>query len=202
MVTAKDFVSKFAEAYDECRGCFTDPSQWSEVWAKHWSRFVLWNPVNPQPKPLMRLVAEKLGLLWWDREPFRLDGAMIPADHQVIGNYPGPLLIGIEHENNVGTFVEEIVKLAHVICPLKVGVTYMLGGTALPTISAVADALQRLRRLAQTALSDRNRYVREDPATEYLFLLGVESNLRECEWSALAFTADAGCQNPVWSGIS
>lgn len=167
MVTAKDFVVNFAEAYNECRGYFTDPAQWSDIWTKHWSRFVLWNPLPPQPKPLMKLVAEKLGLLWWDREPFRLAGAMIPADYQEIGNYPVPLLIGIEHENNVSTFVEEIVKLAHVICPLKVGVTYVLGGSALPSAGDVTGTQERILRLAQTALCDRNRYVGEDPASEF-----------------------------------
>src|SRR6266571_3416465 len=201
MVTARDFVARFAEAYAECRGCFPDRDQWNLVWTTHWNRFVLWNPVAPQTKPLLRLVAEKLDLVWWDREPFRLDGAMVPADHRVVGSCPLPLLVGVEHENDLRTFVQEILKLVHVICPLKVGITYLVAGTAPPSSVAVSDSQNQIRRLAQTALSDRNQHVREDPATEYLYLLGVESQMRECEWSALTFTAAAGPGTAVWSAL-
>ena len=201
MVTAKDFVARFVEAYAECRRCFSDSSEWNQVWTTHWNRFVLWNPVAPQPKPLLGLVAERLGLVLWDREPFRLDGAMVPADHHVIGNCPLPLLVGIEHENNLRTFVEEIAKLVHVICPLKVGITYIVTGGALPSPAVVDDARSQIQRLAHTALSNRNQHIREDPTTEYLFLLGVESRIRECDWFALSFTAAAGPATAAWSKL-
>jgi hypothetical protein len=152
MVTAKDFVARFVEAYAECRGCFPDRGRWDEVWSTHWSRFVLWNPVAPQTKPLMRLVAEKLDLVWWDREPFRLDGGMVPSDHRVVGSCPLPLLVGVEHENDIRTFVQEIVKLGHVICPLKVGVTYLVAGTSPPSAAVIADGQQQIRRLAEGSL--------------------------------------------------
>jgi hypothetical protein len=123
---------------------------------------------------------------------------MVPSDHRVVGSCPLPLLVGVEHENDIRTFVQEIVKLGHVICPLKVGVTYLVAGTSPPLAAVIADGQQQIRRLAEGSLSARNQYVREDPATEYLYLLGVESRMRECEWFGLTFTAAAGPGTAAW----
>jgi hypothetical protein len=43
--------------------------------------------------------------------------------------------------------------------------------------------------------------MREDPTTEYLYLLGVELRRRECDWFALSFTAAAGPTAAVWSKL-
>ena len=202
MATATDFCVKFAQAYQECRDYFTDVALWEKVWTTHyWSNFVLWNPVAPQPKPLMRVVAEKLELVWWDREPFHFDGVMVPPDHQRIGNYPLPLLVAVEHENNIRTFREEIVKLAHMICPLKVGITYMPTVRVPPDAKEVLDCQKQIEHLVEVIILNRSKYIKEDPKTEYLYILGVESRIRELQWCALSFSADAGVTSGVWHEI-
>jgi hypothetical protein len=197
MPSASTFLEKFLEAYRECRSVFDD-SAWESVWSKHWSRFVLWNPPAPQVKPLFGVVADKLGLKWWDREPFRLDGALVPLDCTVTGNYPVPLLVGIEHENVVQTFKEEITKLVHIRCPLKVGITYVMATAEFPSPSVIAYWQDYLRNSIEEVSQIMDSYLREDPTTEYLYLVGVEGRLRELDWFALRYTAGSGVGVASW----
>lgn len=55
---------------------------------------------------------------------FHLDGVFVPRDCDKVGNTPLPIIAAVEHENKHDSFEQEIVKLAHIRSPLKVGIRY------------------------------------------------------------------------------
>jgi hypothetical protein len=90
-----------------------------------WNHLMLWHPYSPQTQPLLELVAIDMGFQYWNvGEPFRVDAAFVRADRRRLGSVPFPTVAAVEHENNVNTIREEMAKLLHLRCPLKVAVTY------------------------------------------------------------------------------
>jgi hypothetical protein len=83
-----------------------------------------------------------------------------------------PLVVAIEHENDVRTFDQEIAKLSQIRCPLKVGVTYALG----LSVPAKESETDRLGLQLKTSLRDINSLIeiQEAPDAEYLYLFGIE----------------------------
>lgn len=200
MTFGQIFCNKFIEGYRECRALFQGDS-WSQVWYKHWNNFMLWNPIAPQVKPLLRVVAEKMDLVWWDREPFRLDGVFVRPDFKLVGNYPLPIIVGIEHENDLRTFVQEITKLAHVRCPLKVGITYTLAVPGPVPQEVVTRSQEYIKNMVTEISISLNKCIAEDPQAEYIYLLGVEFQFLELEWYALHFMAGTDPGGGVWNRL-
>ncbi len=178
MSWSQKFLEAFLAAYADARSLFSS-EQWKTVWATNWNRFVLWNPLPPQPKSLLAMTAERMGLAYWDREPFRVDAAFVRPEFRVIGNLPMPLIVAIEHENDFRGFIEEIAKLTHIRCPLKVGITYSLLSTP-PHDPDVSSARSQIE--SWIAEVDKLVHAKEDPENEYLYLLGVEQSLLTLEW--------------------
>ena len=116
------FTEAFHTAYTEAKTLFS-PEDWKTIWTTHWNRFMLWNPAPPQSEPVLGITAEKMGLVYWDREPFRVDAAFVRPrpDFRLIGNLLLPLVVAIEHENDFRGFIQEIAKLTHIRCPLITG---------------------------------------------------------------------------------
>ena len=169
--TAERYWEKFSEAYEECVGTFKE-EHLDDIWNDSWSRLMMWNSAAP-PSPLKQSVwtktAEKLGLKYWEGEPLSAFYSMTDARRIP----PFPIVVALEHEYDFRSFDREIVKLLSVRCPLKVGITYVVGN----------DVSERLNRVAG---SIRNRFnelldvVGEDPKTEYLFLAAA---VRICRWN-------------------
>lgn len=75
------------------------------------------------------------------------------------------------------------------VVPLKVGITYAFGpnepDAAAQRNSRAPDVLEHIRReFAKVSIG-------EDPATEYLFLLGYREPQLVIRWRSLAFSAGA-----------
>jgi len=191
-------MARFLESYAECRAQFASEKSWHEIWSNHWSHFILWNPMPPQQKPLMKVFAEKLSLEWWDGEPFRLDGAMVPRTWDSVGNYRLPILVAVEHENDYRTFKQEIVKLAHIVCPLKLGVTYLLVGPKGRDQERETSLLAEIHATVSRTLSQRKTYVSEDPNTRYMFILGSEVRTEEFAWHYLSVSAGEDPNDARW----
>ena len=200
MTYGKIFCDKFIDAYKECRALFKGES-WSQIWKWNWNNFMLWNPIAPQTKPLLGVVAEKMNLIWWDREPFRLDGAFIRLDSKVVGNYRLPIIVAVEHENDLRTFVQEITKLAHIRSPLKVGITYTSPIPGPASQQLILSSQEKIKSVVIEISTSLNKWVGEDPQTEYVYLLGVESQPSELDWYALGFVAGSDYASGVWTKL-
>jgi hypothetical protein len=146
-------------------------------------------------QPILGATAAKMGLAYWDREPFRLDAAFVRPKYEVVGNLPLPLVVAIEHENDVRGFMAEIAKLTHVRCPLKVGITYAVittPGSPVDPSAAQANIEEWVAKVA--ALHE----IKEDPTTEYLYLLGVEHAPYSLQWHAYTYQVGDGPKPGSW----
>lgn len=76
----------------------------------------------------------------------------------------------LEHENLPRKFYEEIRKLLSVRTPLKVGITYALNEQG--NYQRIPD---RIRATVKEEFHKINGLIGEDPRTEYLFLIGLET---------------------------
>ena len=182
------FVHAFLSAYNDATRLFQGAA-WEQLWKLHWNRFMLWNPLLPQERPVLRISADRMGLTYWDREPFRVDAAFVRPDFRVIVNLPVPLVVAIEHENDFRTFHQEIAKLSHIWRPLKVGITY-----SLLTVPAKELELETLQLQVKNWLREINDRIEIGEASdaEYLYLIGVEMPGLNLEWYAYGYTAGNG----------
>jgi hypothetical protein len=96
--TAADFLHSFTEVYRESLSCFSR-LRWEEIWKDStlWNSFMLWksSPSKPPelPKSAVASTALRLGLDYWEREPFRLHGVFYPRGTVVEHNFPFPILV-------------------------------------------------------------------------------------------------------------
>jgi len=185
MITAVEFSAAFVACYQEARRRWD--LEWQRIWATDpaWSGLMIW-----EPDAVIRQVAERLELQCFSGEPLHLDAVFhAPGDRWRWF----PIRVAVEHENAWPSFDQEVRKLLSVRCPLKVGITYTLSGhvsgdrSRLPALHAmIAGAISREFAAASAV-------IREDPATEYLFLIGSEEERdQELVWRQLAFRADSG----------
>jgi hypothetical protein len=188
MSLTEQFIQAFVASYKDANAFFQG-AEWEQVWKFHWSRFMLWNPPSPQVRPVLQMTADRMGLMYWDREPFRVDAAFVRPDFRLIGNLPVPLVIAIEHENDFRTFEQEIAKLAHIRCPLKVGITY-----SLLSVPPKEVEVEKLLKQIKNWLSEINDLIEieESPRTEYLYLIGVENLRLTLEWYTYSYIAGNG----------
>src|SRR5580658_3153210 len=84
------------------------------------------------------------------------------------------------------------MKLLSVRCPLKVGITYSRLDGQENTDGNRLGVRERIHADITEALSRVRDAIGEDPATEYLFLIGAEEKPTEMSWFALSFTAADG----------
>jgi hypothetical protein len=193
--TAREFLGSFSEAYKKCSGIFT-PERWKEIWTDTllWNSFMLWKTARTKPKELehsvLALTAKRLGLEYWEREPFRLDGVFYAPGASVEQNFPFPILVAIEHESDRRGFDTEISRLLSVRCPLKVGITYEL--SRIPRPSICEQNLSNLKLAIAGRHEEIGRVIGEDAKSEYLFLVGVEEEDLRLAWWALSFQAADG----------
>ena len=201
MTYSEQFCNKFRSAFDLCRGSFQSEREWADVWRFKWNNFMLWNPPEPQKKAVLEATAGGMELKYWDREPLRLDAAFTELASTSIGNLPVPLVVGLEHENDIRSFNHEIYKLAYVRCRLKVGITY--ASMRKPTTSAeeLAECQNQIVTWAKGCFETINRYTIEDERTEYLYLLGTEEPTLTLNWYAFSFTAKSGLDSRDWHTI-
>lgn len=197
MSLAEQFIQAFITAYKDAKTLFQG-AEWEQVWKFHWNRFMLWNPPSPQDRPVLLMTADRMGLMYWDREPFRVDAVFVRPDFRVIGNLPVPIVIAIEHENDFQTFDQEIAKLSHIRCPLKVGITY-----SLLSVPAKEQEIDNLLLQMKNWLREINNRIEIEEAqdVEYLYLIGVEKPGLILEWYAYSYTAGGGSDKGLWEKV-
>lgn len=172
--TASEFRARFTEALQKCRP--SDASKQVCAW-ENWTAFMTgkegkgagyWKGDAVIPE-----VAKSLGLTP-KYERLHLDIVFEPQGvfhhHAVI----------VEHENTIGGFIDEILKLMSVLAPLKVGITYDWKNSG-------RDA--RLSDLIKQQFRGRPRWTLEAPEVEYLFLLGTGDSFDRLTWKYLSFTS-------------
>jgi hypothetical protein len=188
MVCAKDFLAGFTAEYDAARRGHTDAA-WADAWCDRppgaWTRLMI-----KAEDAVMRSVAPRLGLTCVPGEPLHYDAVFIKGGAERWERFP--ILVAIEHENSWGTFHGEIAKLLTIRCPLKVGVTYLPVGDG-RTFDMVTGTITRH---IENWFGLIKRHTAEDPAAEYLFVIGREVEPLKLEWYALAFRASDGPQGP------
>lgn len=197
MPYADSFCAAFLKSYLACRNDYGgDRLRWREVISDpyQWSSCMLWAaPPAPQCRTVLGLTAEAMGLRDWGHEPFSLDAVFLPHDAQTRGRYPFPIIVAIEHENDIRGFGSEIAKLVHIRCPLKVGITY-----AWP-YRDVDRCRKRIEDDARAVAKVVGAHTSECVHAEYLYLLGVdERSDGDLAWHALAFDAEAGVDSGQW----
>lgn len=186
MSIAIEFHESFLKQYEKTRNSYGD-TEWAEIWidTNMWSNLMIYNNDS-----VIRRIAPDLNLQSYNREPLRLDAVFTTSDpgHQKLWDW-FPIVFAVEHENDPRGFHGEIHKLFSINCPLKVGITYAL----LDMKKDPIEIKKLIHNRINYAHSARNKLIREDPQTKYLFLVGVEERPRILSWSALTFRAD---QNP------
>jgi hypothetical protein len=195
------FCEAFGQSYARIRNAYSD-GEWVRVWLNGdaWNHLMLWNPYPPQAQPLLQLVATEMKLQYWNiGEPFRVDAAFVDSDRRVLGSVPFPVIAAIEHEHNVKTIREEMAKLFHIRCPLKVAITY--ASPNVTTGERLALCEEEIKSCIKDLSDTLTRYVGEDPAAEYLFLLGVEEQRYALTWKFLTFSAGSEVANSIWKEI-
>jgi hypothetical protein len=175
------FFNAFANAYAKARQPH-DADTWREIWGindtKRWSHHMVW-----QEQSVLRETASTLGLHIAPGEPLRLDAVF--TDNPSSWH---PIRVAVEHENDAGTIENEIRSLLAVRAPLKVGITYSL------TDQKPQRVLDWLVNRVRALHAEYASVVGEDPATEYLILVGIEhpDRLFELDWASLTFAAGGG----------
>jgi hypothetical protein len=192
--TAKEFLSKFLEAYHEAWDGLS-PQMREQVWTHFhdWNLFMLWRS-GKRPEGLEKSVlagtAERLDLEYYEAEPLRFDGAFYDKAQAGKHRFPFPILVAFEHENDHRGFDQEIVKLLSVRCPLKVGITYtLLDDAGANTPEKRKNAIEAIRRMVISDFNEISAVVKEDASSEYLFLVGAEERPRSLEWYAMTFSS-------------
>lgn len=198
MSLGERFEQGFIGCYSRLRAGFPDP-QWRGIWpdGHAWNCLMLWNPSPPQTRPLLEMVADAMGLNYWNvGEPFRVDAVFV-GKYVRRGSVPFPTLVAIEHEHTIRTIDEEIVKLLHIRCPLKVCITYGLHESG-PIDKVISRSRECIQTLTGTLEGELAAHVSEDLKTTYLYLLGIEARSFELEWHALRFLAGEGAKGAEW----
>jgi hypothetical protein len=191
--SAKMFREAFLASYVKVRDSFARKERWNEMWHR-WNDLMLSRPDESSRLPreisasVVADVAGKLGLCYpseyRNRQPMTLDAAL--AD-QSDNQDRFPIKVAIEHENDWSGFDSEIKKLLSVRCPLKVGITYS------DDSPKGREYRQEIAGYIKDDFDEISLIVREDPATEYLFLIGAESDDNEIScWYSLDFRAENG----------
>lgn len=196
MSLANRFVEYFIDEIRVVEKEF-DRDAWAQIWKSNelWYRLMMFGP-TPRNRSVLEVVSDRLGLVYrGNGEPFRLDACMTSHAEPCVGSTPFPMTVAIEHENDIRTIREELARLIHLRCPLKVCITYSL--------SSHADRNPRGRiKQAFTELAAKMASVSsEDQETEYLFLLGEEKAPFQMDWSVLAFSVENGPEIAEWSSF-
>ncbi len=190
-LTAKSFCDAFLASYSMVRARFADEKRWQEIFTtRAWNTIMLWQPTAtycpPQEIELSVLAetARRLGICYDNGEPLRIDAVFSTEKCWF------PMLVAIEHENDWRGFESEIRKLLSVRSALKVGITYT-GDTA-----KGQEFREKLAQTIEEDFAEESLIIGEDPKTEYLFLVGAESEKKEIScWYSLHFRADTGARN-------
>jgi len=186
-ITAEQFREAFLASYTKVRSCFSDRARWSEVF-RAWNTLMLWQPTATYHPPeeielsILGETAKRLGVSYQNGEPLRID-AVFSAQR----NDWFPMLVAVEHENDWRGFESEVRKLLSVRCPLKVGITYTGESPKGEQYRA------RIARIIEEDFAEISNLAEEGPQTEYLFLIGAESDDKEIScWYSLGFQARTG----------
>ncbi len=204
MSYSDSFCEHFLRSYHQSRKAF-DQKRWEEIWTDGnlWNHFMLWNPEPPQAESVIPSAAKKMGLRSRaEGETFHFDSVFFGTQALMIGKYPLPIIAAIEHEHYLSGFHVEILKLAYIRCPLKVGITYLVARSPAPPRDLIASAEKKIGDLASKTEQLLNVQSVEDPKGEYVFLLGVEPRPFELDWHALRFTAGQGAASAKWVLLS
>lgn len=179
------FRRAFAEAYTECHSIFAAEARLRNYHVD-WNHFMLWDPEPPLQKSVLHLTAEKMGLNYCKKEPFRFDGAFVAENHRCVGgHYPLPMISVFEHESGIERFEKDIVKLATIRCPLKIGITYTKPNLRSEAEDKISKWVLEIRRVL-------NELTKEDPKCEYVYLLGVDKQPFMVDWYHLSFEEASG----------
>ncbi len=179
--TAESFREAFVGSFEECRKTLKQVRTWAGAWPR-WNELMLAQLIiSPELRVIQRSVlvrtAEAMGLSYWKGQPLTVDA---------IFSYEGswfPILAAIEHENDWRGFESEVMKLLSVRCPLKVGITYAADRN-------LEACCERVTKNLQGDLDDAKSSVGEDPVTQYLLLIGGESEGEDIScWYSLDFRA-------------
>jgi len=188
------FLSAFIRCYGECRDLYSDQEFATDVWPR-WDSFFFRCKRSEalRSESVISKVAFALGLEYWDGEPLRLDGVLYSKEEVVERGFPFPIMVAFEHEEDPRGFQNEIMKLLSVRCPLKVGITHTITERTGPNfLERLADHRDTIR----TKIAEKFRRIeavnREDPRTEYLFLIGCQERQKDPVWYFLSFTAGSG----------
>lgn len=195
-MNAQKFWDAFFAAYNEARAKYDNPT-WKEVWgingSSRWSHHMLW-----EPESVIRTTAKALGLSVARGEPLRLDAVFtLPEPPDSWHHFP--IQVALEHENVPWTMEKEIRALLSVRAPLKVGITYSLSDHRRSSRDVVKWLAERINEEYRRSLA----VTKEDPKTEYLFIVGEEHETIDfaLNWKIMSFNAEEG-PTPSFRSIS
>lgn len=188
---ATEFCRAFCDCYEEARARFEEPTAWAAMWklpSAHpggWNDFMLHSPNS-----VINAAADRIGLNRCPgvSEPLHLDAAFVSRGAKSWF----PMQMVLEHENSPDGFAQEICKLLSVRAPLKVGLTYSLGHQR-----RYSDLPHTIQREIGECLG--KALIGEDGATEYLFLLGIETDPFTLRWMSLLFRAADGLAGAIFA---
>lgn len=202
MTMVENFIDAFRRAFQEARHRLA--AEWDTTWSTqtNWNHLMIQTTadLNPRPPTVVEHTAKLMDIKCWPGEPFSLDAVFVPKECRREGPYPYPILVALEHENEVSGFDNEITKLHYIRCPLKVGITYALMGknNALPRTS---EYQTQIGATAARVAAELARYTRETPETKYLFLVGSEESPRTLTWHALEYGASDSPRSANWKSL-
>ena len=166
MVCAKDFFTAFVSEFNENRiytGDGTDRT-YLEIYRNDEPAFT-----HLANKVLIRNIVESFGLTA-QHEYFRIDtvgwvGKYLTlnagrAKEIGLNRHLWDLKIAVEHENNKADWLDEVIKLIHIKCPLKVVIGYnhcdLRGGMEDGKLDYAAECMNKIEAFSYT---DREEYL-------------------------------------------
>lgn len=148
----------------------------------------------PPKKPVLAVTAAQMALRHWESEPFRVEcrlrRAALPSC-AIYHSHWSPL-------SSTRTTRGHSTKRPPNSCTRCPLITYALKPHE--TLPPMADKIEEYIGHQIVKLSTYLRAM-EDPASQYLFLLGIESTLRSLVWHALSYRAHAGPASTTWSKV-
>lgn len=178
MITVNDFLSSFHEVWE--RELNARKEELEEAFLGDDS----WTPMMLSENGIIEQVSESLN----PRVPNQVRREWSKVDAMLIGsgsleaspNFPHELFAIIEHENGPNV-EEEMWKLLHWRCPLKVLIFYDWPQESKTTNARETWLDQKLTRLSKMYWS-ANDFNLESASTNYIFLIGRRTADSFCEW--------------------
>ena len=177
-LSVENFLHAFREVWQQEQNkvdSFSNSNPWELFSRKIWTEFIL----NKEDGLLSKMTSHLLALdpnMAYTREWYTVDGLFIGGSELLregSWGYPSAVYALIEHELDEN-IEEEVWKLAHWRCPLKVLFFYDWAENDKRTDAKASFSTKKLKK-AFSMINEISKHWAEDSDTQYLFIIGTRA---------------------------